>query len=84
MYRNAIPELPSTLSRNSKEKNNRLKQLILDFYNSTDDYSELFFDHGEYASSVSLYTGAKKAIESLQIPVEVIMIRGGVYLRRTD
>lgn len=84
MHSKMIKELPDNKSRNRKSTNNKLKRLIIDFFDSGDDYNEIIFDSDEYSSSVSLYTGAKKAIYSLNIPVEVVMIHGGVYLRRVN
>lgn len=77
---NGIKSLPKKETRN----NHSLKAIILDFYNSTDDYAEVEFDSGEYISSMSLYDGLKKAVKSLELPVQVTMIQGGVYLERTD
>lgn len=84
MNRHKIDEIPSGYIRNSKQNNNRLQQLLIEFYESEDDYNEIEFDHGEYATSQSLYSGVKKAIEALDLPIRAVMVRGGVYLRRED
>lgn len=80
MRLNYINALPSKLSRN----NHSLKAIVLEFYNSEDDYAEVEFDNGEYVSSHSLCDGLRKAIHALDVPVKVTMIQGGVYLERTD
>ena len=56
----------------------------MDFYDSDLDYAEVEFDNGEYANSYSMYSGLQKAVRSLDVEVEVVMIQGGVYLRRAD
>lgn len=78
MKLNSLSELPCKNSRN----NHGLKTIILEFYNSEDDYAEVEFDNGEYVSSHSLCDGLRKAIIALDIPVKVRMIQGGVYLER--
>lgn len=79
-----IDNLPSRKNRNMKPNNNRLQSIIMDFYDFDLDYAEVLFDNGEYANSYSMYSGLQKAVRSLDVPVEVQMIQGGVYLRRTD
>lgn len=80
MKLNSLASLPLKLARN----NHSLKAIILEFYNSEDDYAEVEFDNGEYVSSHSLCDGLRKAIHALDVPVKVIMIQGGVYLKRAD
>lgn len=80
MRLNPIAQLPSKLARN----NHSLKAIIMDFYNSEDDYAEVEFDSGEYVSNQSLCDGLRKAVNALDLPVRVTMIQGGVYLERTE
>lgn len=87
MFWKPVTSMPEKLERHNT-RNNSLKQFLLDFYNSDENLVEVIFMHGEYASSASLYSGLKKALESInsinQIPVEVEFRQGGIYLRRID
>lgn len=82
MHYRKIENLPNNFVRNSRTTKNHLQTLILDFYNSEDEYAEFILEDGEYSTSQSLYSGAKKAVQALKLPISVIMIRGRVYLRR--
>lgn len=84
MYLKPVDRLPEKHVRNSFRANNKLKELVLSFYNSTDEYAEVEFQHGEYLSNQNLYSGIKRAIKALDLPLEVDMIQGGIYLRRTE
>lgn len=85
MYLKPTDRLPEKLERSTDRNNNSLKMLILNFYNSDEDLAEIIFDHGEYSSSSSLYSGVKKALSVLgDLPVEAEFRQGGVYLRRTE
>lgn len=79
-----VKEIPHPGRRNIKTTNNSVQKLVMDFYNSSQDYAELEFNHGEYSSSYSMYSGVKKAIIALDLPLEAVMVSGGVYLKRTD
>lgn len=80
---NYLDKLPER-RRGSARFNNKIQQKIYEFYNSDRDYAEVTFNYGEYNSSASLMSSLQKAIPKLDLPVEALMIDGGVYLRRTD
>lgn len=82
MYTRPIQEIPPRGNRNMKGNNYRLKNLVNEFYYSEDKCIEVIFDSDEYASSYSLYSGLRKAISSLGFPLESVLIKGAVYLRR--
>ena len=85
MYLKEINQIPDHYERYSKQGNRNLKSLIMEFYESTMDQAEVVFNHGEYSSSQSLYSGIRRAIMSLNdIPVKAEYVQGGVYLRRTE
>lgn len=85
MYLKELSYLPARGERKSIRGNNKLKTIIRQFYDSTMDYAEVVFNHGEYSSSSSLYSGLKKALDTMEdIPVIAEFIQGGVYLRRVD
>lgn len=81
---NPIDRLPDDKFRRNRESNNRMKELLLEFYDSEDEYAEITFDHGEYSNSSSLFSSVRQAIKSLDIPLEAVTIRGGVFVRRCD
>lgn len=83
MYMKPISEIPITNGRNTKPNNNQLKSLISEFYYSDNNCVEVIPDPDEYASNYSLYSGLRKAIEVLQLPVEAEMRRGAIYLRKS-
>jgi len=56
----------------------------MDFYESGRDYAMVAFSNNEYKSPSSLYSGLKKGANSLDIPVDVRMIQGEIYLERRD
>ena len=82
MYTRPIREVPPNGNRNTKANNYRLKNLVSEFYASDHDCIEVIFDSDEYASSYSLYSGLRKAVSALNLPVEPVMVKGAVYLRR--
>lgn len=84
MYLKEIDAIPDRNERYSREGNKNLKSMILDFYESPMEQAEIVFNHGEYSSSQSLYSGVRKAAAKLNLPIAVEYIQGGVYLRRTD
>lgn len=84
MQINKIDRFPDDTQRNTKVSNNNIRRLLMDFYESDMDYAEIEFSHGEYSTSQSLYSGLRKSIASLQLPIEVRLIQGGVYLGRLD
>lgn len=85
MFLKEISGLPTRGERKKVRANNKLKTILLDFYNSSMDFAEVGFMHGEYSSSASLYSGLRKAMESMEdLPISVEFIQGGIYLRRTD
>lgn len=79
-----IDRLPDDTQRNSRTSNNNIQRLLMDFYESDADYAEVDFDFGEYSTSQSLYSGLRKSIQRLQLPIEAQLIQGGIYLSRTD
>lgn len=81
---NHISNLPDDAQRNSKISNNNIQRMLMDFYESDMEYAEVEFDHGEYATSQSLYSGMRKSIQKLQLPIEARLIQGGVYLVRME
>lgn len=83
MYIRPIREIPISGNRNSKVNNYKLKAVVNEFYYSENDCIEIMFDSDEYASSYSLYSGLRKAALTLNLPVEAVMVKGAVYLRRT-
>lgn len=84
MYLKEVEVIPDRNERYSREGNKNLKSMILSFYESPMEQAEIIFQHGEYSSSQSLYSGVRKAINRLDLPIVVEYIQGGVYLRRTD
>lgn len=85
MYLKEINQIPDRNERYSKQGNQNLKGLVLDFYNSSMEYCEIIFNHGEYSSSQNLYSGVRQAIKALKdIPVMAEYIQGSVYLRRAE
>lgn len=79
-----ISEFPSDATRNIKMSNNSLKQCLIDFYNSGQAFGAVIFSSDEYSSSASLYTGIMKAVKNLELPFQVKMIHGEIYIRRMD
>ncbi len=81
---NKINELPEDFQRNSRLNYNNIQRTLMDFYESDMDYAEVEFDFGEYSTSQSLYSGMRKSIQKLQLPIEARLIRGAIYLIRTE
>lgn len=77
-----IDRYPDDTTRNTKVSNNDIRRLLFDFYESDMDYAEVTFNSDEYSTSQSLYSGLKKAISKVDLPVEVRLIQGAVYLGR--
>lgn len=85
MYLREIDRIPDRGERLSSRANNRIKNIILNFYESPMDLAEVVFNHGEYSSSSSLYSCIRKALDSMEdLPIDVDFRQGGVYLRRTE
>lgn len=84
MYIRELDQLPEAFSRNKKTFNNKIKAVVQDFYDSGSEYAEIVYDDYEYAASSSVYSGARHAVMALDLPIDVFMLRGGVYLRRRD
>ena len=78
-----ISSLPTSYERGRRD-NNQLKNAIQAFYDSDAEFAEVEFTQGEYSSNMSLYSGVRKAIQALALPIHAEMIRGGVYLSRAD
>lgn len=83
MQINKLEHLPEDFQRNSRLNYNNIQRTLMDFYESDMDYAEVEFDSGEYSTSQSLYSGMRKSIQKLQLPIEARLIRGGIYLIRT-
>lgn len=85
MYLKEITNLPIRGERKNIRKNNSLKMLLIEFCDSNMDFAEVIYHRDEYSSASSLYSGLKKASDTMEhIPVSVEFIQGNVYLRRVD
>lgn len=84
MYFTKIERIPNWKRRNSKLINNSIQQHIIDFYESNVNCAKVEFDEYEYASVYSLYSGVKKAIHTLELPLEIKLVHGEIYIRRID
>lgn len=80
-YLNQIPESPR---RNCRPNNNRLQKALIDFYKSEKKCAMVDFSPDEYKSSISLYTGLRKGANALDLPVNIRMVQGEIYLERTE
>lgn len=77
-----IDRYPDDTTRNSKVSNNDIRRLLFDFYESDMDYAEVTFNSDEYSTSQSLYSGLRKSVAKVGLPIEVRLIQGSVYLGR--
>lgn len=79
-----IDELPEDFQRNSRLNYNNIQRTLMDFYESDMSFAHVDFDSDEYSTSQSLYSGMRKSIQKLQLPIEARLIRGAIYLIRTE
>lgn len=82
MYGKPIPSIPASTGRNLRANNYSLKNFLLDFYDSMDDCIEVVYDSDEYTSCYSLFSGLRKAIAVMDLPIEAIMRHSTIYLRK--
>ena len=60
-----------------------LFSLLDTFMNSSDKLVQVVDEHGEYASSQSMYNAIYNAVKLYRYPAEVNMRNGEVYIRKT-
>lgn len=79
-----INSLPDNTQRNSRLNYNNIQRTLMDFCESDMEFASVDFDSDEYTTSQSLYSGMRKSIQKLHLPVEARLIRGSIYLIKTE